>query len=69
MGEQDRRDFLKRLAKAAAYAAPVVHSLAAPADVLGQAWTEHHPKSSGFDQQQPTTTNEPGREAPWDRRP
>lgn len=72
MTEQDRRDFLKRLAKAAVYAAPVVHSLAAPADVLGQSWTEHHPKTSGLEQQpqqQPTTTTQPGGEAPWQREP
>lgn len=73
MTEQDRRDFLKRLAKSAVYAAPVVYSLAAPADVLGQGWTRHHPKmATTFEQQQPqqpTTTTQPGGDAPWEREP
>jgi hypothetical protein len=33
---EDRRAFLKRLAQATAYVAPVIQSFAAPADLVGQ---------------------------------
>ncbi|HWP39125.1 MAG TPA: hypothetical protein VNL18_16375 [Gemmatimonadales bacterium] len=36
MASEDRREFLKRLAKTTAYVAPVVQSFAAPADVVAQ---------------------------------
>ena len=36
MTQVDRRAFLKKLAKGAAYTAPVVYSMAAPVDLLGQ---------------------------------
>ena len=36
MVNKDRRDFLKRLAKGAVYAAPVVVSMAAPVHLVGQ---------------------------------
>jgi len=36
MNPEDRRSFLKRLAKSAAYAAPVIQSFAEPADLVGQ---------------------------------
>jgi hypothetical protein len=36
MTQVDRRAFLRKLAKGAAYSAPVVYSMAAPVDLLGQ---------------------------------
>ena len=36
MTQVDRRAFLRKLAKSAAYTAPVVYSMAAPVDLLGQ---------------------------------
>ena len=36
MSTEDRREFLKQLAKGTAYAAPVVYTLAAPIEVAGQ---------------------------------
>ncbi|OGU01722.1 MAG: hypothetical protein A2W29_07620 [Gemmatimonadetes bacterium RBG_16_66_8] len=36
MNAEDRRSFLKRLAKTTAYAAPLIQSFAAPADLVGQ---------------------------------
>jgi len=41
MDQVDRRAFLRKLAKGAAYTAPVVYSMAAPVDLVGQG------KSSG----------------------
>lgn len=36
MAQENRRAFLRKLAKGAAYSAPVVYSMAAPVDLLGQ---------------------------------
>jgi hypothetical protein len=36
MAQENRRAFLRKLAKGAAYSAPVVYSMAAPIDLLGQ---------------------------------
>ena len=36
MTQENRRAFLRKLAKGAAYSAPVVYSMAAPVDLLGQ---------------------------------
>ena len=36
MTQVNRRAFLRKLAKGAAYSAPVVYSMAAPVDLLGQ---------------------------------
>jgi hypothetical protein len=36
MNLADRRAFLRKLAAGVAYAAPVVHSMAAPVDLVGQ---------------------------------
>ena len=41
MTQVDRRAFLRKLAKGAAYTAPVVYTMAAPVDLIGQG------KSSG----------------------
>ncbi len=70
MTEQDRREFLKRLAKAAAYTAPVVYSLAAPIDLIGQGQSsKHKPPMGAAAGQQQTTPQSPGGTAPWDRPP
>lgn len=42
----DRREFLKKLAKGAVYAAPVMHSIAAPVDLLGQGQSSQHKHQS-----------------------
>jgi hypothetical protein len=69
MTQQNRREFLKKLAKTAVYAAPVVHTLAAPIDLVGQGQsTGHKPPghSAAFQpQQQPTTDPQP----PWQQPP
>lgn len=36
MAQENRRAFLRKLAKGAAYTAPVVCSMAAPVDLIGQ---------------------------------
>jgi len=41
MAQVDRRAFLRKMAKGAAYSAPVVYSMAAPVELVGQG------KSSG----------------------
>jgi hypothetical protein len=70
MTDQDRREFLKKLAKTAAYAAPVVYSLAAPVELIGQgSSSEHKHPSSGATQSAPSGTQQPGGEAPWERPP
>ena len=46
MSQEDRRAFLKRLAKGTAYAAPVVLSLAAPLDLVGQGKSSEHKHGS-----------------------
>ena len=46
MDSQERREFLKQLAKGTAYATPVVHSLAAPLDLLGQGKASEHKKQT-----------------------
>lgn len=69
MTDRDRREFLKKLAKAAAYTAPVVYSLAAPIELIGQG-SEHkkHP-ASGASQSAPSGAQQPGGAAPWERPP
>lgn len=44
MDNEERREFIKQLVKGTAYAAPVVHSLAAPLDLLGQGKASEHKK-------------------------
>jgi len=44
MSIEDRREFIKQLARGTAYAAPVVHSLAAPLDLVGQSKASEHKK-------------------------
>ena len=44
MSSEDRRAFIKKLAQGTAYAAPVVHSLAAPLDLVGQGKASEHKK-------------------------
>ena len=72
MSREDRREFIKKLAKGTAYAAPVVHSLAAPLDLVGQGQSSQHKKTNtvaapgagGITQQQQIGAPPPG-----DRRP
>jgi hypothetical protein len=47
MSQEDRRAFLKKLAKGTVYAAPVVHSLAAPLDLVGQGKSSEHKRERG----------------------
>jgi hypothetical protein len=47
MSQQDRRAFLKKLAKGTVYAAPVIHSLAAPLDLVGQGMSSEHKHEHG----------------------
>lgn len=68
MTEHDRREFLKQLAKTAAYTVPVVYSLAAPVELSGQA-SQHKHTASGATQTAPSATQQPGGTAPWDRPP
>ncbi len=63
MTDQDRREFLKKLARTAAYTAPVVYSLAAPIELVGQgSSSEHKPPMGAPATQEPSTGD-----APWDR--
>jgi hypothetical protein len=64
MTDQDRREFLKKLAKTAAYTAPVVYSLAAPIELVGQGQSSEHKHTAPPATQQPSTGD-----APWDRPP
>jgi hypothetical protein len=47
MTPEDRRAFLKRLAKTTAYMAPVVQSFAAPADIVAQGSSPSKKKPMG----------------------
>jgi len=62
MNAEDRRSFLKRLAKSAAYAAPVIQSFAAPADLVGQG------QSSGKGMMAATFQPDPA-PSPWNAPP
>ena len=70
MTTPDRREFLRKLAKTAAYTAPVVYTLAAPIDLVGQGSSSQHKKqqpAAAYDTQSPNT--QPGGQAPWDAPP
>ena len=65
----DRREFLKKLAKGAVYAVPVVVSLAAPVDVAGQGGSSQHHSHL---QAAPTTDeklNPTPQQPPWQKNP
>jgi len=47
MRGHDRREFIKRLAIGAAYAAPAVYSLTAPSDLAGQGMASKHMMDGG----------------------
>jgi hypothetical protein len=73
MSNEDRREFIKKLAKGTAYAAPVVHSLAAPLDLVGQGKSSQHkknpaalaaPGSGSITQQQQIGAPPPGERPP-----
>ncbi|UCF40655.1 MAG: hypothetical protein JSW43_13175 [Gemmatimonadota bacterium] len=72
MTEHDRREFLKKLAKTAAYAAPVVYSLAAPIELGGVQMASKKPPmgmTAGATQSAPGGAQQPGGQAPWERPP
>ena len=54
MTQVDRRAFLRKLAKGAAYTAPVVYSMAAPVDLIGQGQSSG--KGGGMDMTKSTTS-------------
>lgn len=64
MSSDDRREFLKKLAKTAIYSAPVVHSFAAPVDLLGQGKSSEHKKQHQHGPPAPPPS--PAGTAPWD---
>jgi hypothetical protein len=68
MTDQDRREFLKKLAKTAAYTAPVVYSLAAPIELVGGGVSSQKMMGVAPAGQQPSTEPSTG-DAPWDRPP
>ena len=49
MTQVNRRAFLKKLAKGAVYSAPVVYSMAAPVDLLGQGMSSGKGMGMGMD--------------------
>lgn len=70
MSDQDRRAFLRKIAKGAVYVAPVVYSMALPTRVMASHKPGHTMMPMGSapaqqQQQQPTTQ----RDAPWQRPP
>lgn len=72
MTDRERREFLKQLAKTAVYAAPVVHTLAAPVDVVGQGVlpSKKITPPTLAPQQQPLPPNPaPGGTPPWQHPP
>lgn len=71
MTSEDRREFLKRLAKTALYAAPVIHSMSAPTSLVAQGQSSQHKvKASPYDAGTSSTpTRQPGGLAPGDRQP
>jgi len=48
MNQEDRRAFLRKLAKGAAYSTPVVYSMAAPVDLIGQGKPSGKGKGKGM---------------------
>lgn len=66
MTQEDRRKFLKKLAKGAVYSAPAIVSMAAPVELVGrrvQASQHHDPP---HDPPHPHTVLQ---KAPWERPP
>ena len=58
MTQVNRRAFLRKLAKGAAYSAPVVYSMAAPVDLLGQGQSSG--KGGGQDMSKSTGSSSSG---------
>ncbi len=65
MTDADRREFLKKLAKSAAYAAPVITTFAVPPELLGQGMSSQHRHQQGH----PGPPPAPAAPAPWDQPP
>lgn len=67
MSTSDRREFLKQLAKTATYSVPVVYTVAAPRELLGQGKSSEH---KGLHGHGPPPAPPPGAApAPWDQPP
>lgn len=49
MSEERRREFLKRLAKGAVYAAPVIRTMSAPLEVVAQGQSTSHKNDHGHE--------------------
>ena len=66
MTDADRREFLKKLAKSAAYATPVITTFAVPAELLGQGMGSQHMHMGGMGGMGGAAASvaEP---APWDK--
>ncbi len=72
MSDSDRREFLKKLAKTAVYSAPVIASLAAPIELVGQGQSpthKHHGGSASPTSQELPPNPQPGGPPPWDQPP
>jgi hypothetical protein len=67
MTEADRREFLKKLAKSAVYAAPVIQTFAVPAELIGQGKSSQHKGNHGHGHAAPAPA--PGAPAPWNQPP
>ncbi|MEE8133842.1 MAG: hypothetical protein V3T56_02225 [Gemmatimonadales bacterium] len=65
MTDADRREFLKKLAKSAAYATPVITTFAVPAELLGQGMGSQHMHLQSRSQDAPAPA--PDAAAPWDK--
>lgn len=66
MTGHDRRAFLKKLAKGAAYSAPAIVSMSAPVDLVGQGQSSEHKHGGGGGGH---AALQGPRTAPWDAPP
>ena len=62
----DRRAFLKKLARGAAYAAPTIISFAAPVELLGQGESSQHKQTHLVAPSEPSA---PLQDPPWKEPP
>lgn len=71
MAGQDRREFLKAVARSMTYTAPLVYSLTAPIELVGQGKaSKHKPGGGGMGMEMGMGMAAPaGVTAPWDRPP
>ncbi len=64
MTDENRREFMKKLAKGVAYVAPTIVSVTAPASLAGQGGSSQHKHQSSV-RQQPADPQVPGGPPPW----